>query len=115
MTDYDFLAESTTTRTPPFYPLESHTDNKIARVSSISASQALRASSTQLLSASAPASILHSLPTGLDGLDDAISPPPGLSGIPRGSITEIYGPPGVGKTAFSYVSSSFPRRSEKRS
>ena len=77
-----------------------------ARISSISASQALRASSTQLPSASAsvPGSFAHSLSTGLDGLDDAISPTPGpSSGIPRGSITEIYGPPGVGKTSFSFV------------
>ncbi|KUL85408.1 hypothetical protein ZTR_06973 [Talaromyces verruculosus] len=88
MTDHDFLAESATT----------------PRISSISASQALRASSTRLPSASTsvPGSFAHFLSTGLDGLDDAISPTPGpSSGIPRGSITEIYGPPGVGKTSFS--------------
>ncbi|EEA21132.1 hypothetical protein TMatcc_001135 [Talaromyces marneffei ATCC 18224] len=87
MTGYDFLTESATT----------------PRISSISASQALRASSTQFPSTSAAASAARSLPTGLDGLDDALCVTTGLlsSGIPRGSITEIYGPPGVGKTAFS--------------
>ncbi|EED20724.1 conserved hypothetical protein [Talaromyces stipitatus ATCC 10500] len=89
MTDYDFLNEATTT----------------PRISSISASQALRASSTQHASPSTSASGTCPLRTGLDGLDDAICAPgtsrPSSSGIPRGSITEIYGPPGVGKTAIS--------------
>ena len=29
------------------------------------------------------------------------------AGISRGQVTEIYGPPGVGKTALAYVTDSF--------
>ncbi|OKL57138.1 hypothetical protein UA08_07466 [Talaromyces atroroseus] len=101
MTDYDFLTEP-----------------GIPRVSSISASQALRASSSLLSTPYPFPAVPAPLPTGLDRLDDALrtataaatdyaaSPArsghgPSAGGIPRGSITEIYGPPGVGKTAVS--------------
>lgn len=51
---------------------------------------------------------LH-LSTGLEDLDNALSPPspnesrdsPSNGGIKRGQLTEIWGPPGTGKTAIS--------------
>ena len=41
--------------------------------------------------------------TNLSGLDTQLCPnaPPAVRGIPRGQVTEVYGPPGVGKTAFA--------------
>lgn len=73
-----------------------------ARVFSLPASQSLRASA----SSQGPGA----LPTGLRRLDEALAPFPSyefpestqsqrVTGIPRGQVTEIYGPPGVGKTA----------------
>ncbi|KAH0536144.1 hypothetical protein FGG08_006966 [Glutinoglossum americanum] len=67
------------------------------RLPSVSASQALRNSSC---SASKP------LPTGLDRLDSILQDATGLQdgrgsqagGLSRGQVTEIYGPPGVGKS-----------------
>jgi RecA/RadA recombinase len=72
-------------------------------VSSIPASQALRASAS-LVAATA-------LRTGLTQLDEALALPTygalgtlpfsQAGGIPRGHITEVYGPPAVGKTALA--------------
>ncbi|KAH8691562.1 P-loop containing nucleoside triphosphate hydrolase protein [Talaromyces proteolyticus] len=73
------------------------TSAELPRIPSISASQALRAAPS-----SAPSSLSTSaVPTGLERLDDAIaSLGEGVDrGLPRGHVTEIYGPPGVGKTA----------------
>jgi len=64
-------------------------------VSAAQAFQDLKSSPTRCIS------------TGLSNLDAALqnreSPLPGaeplLGGISRGKVTEIYGPPGVGKTA----------------
>ncbi|KAI9368711.1 P-loop containing nucleoside triphosphate hydrolase protein [Aspergillus egyptiacus] len=49
------------------------------------------------------------IPTGLSGLDAAICPPSAEEsdidfdsrGIPQGHVTEVFGPPGVGKTALA--------------
>lgn len=41
--------------------------------------------------------IVEAVPTGLNGLDAAL----GIGGLPRGRIVEIYGQPGVGKTALA--------------
>ncbi|OJJ41884.1 hypothetical protein ASPWEDRAFT_290969 [Aspergillus wentii DTO 134E9] len=79
------------------------------RVVSISASQSLHASS-----ASADAGAIS---TGLPRLDEAICPTsldefPGLisdpssTGLPRGQITEVFGPPGVGKTSLALSAAS---------
>ncbi|KAJ9248133.1 hypothetical protein DTO207G8_7574 [Paecilomyces variotii] len=75
---------------------------EIHRVISLPASQSLRASA---VSAPGP------LPTGLERLDEALSlSAPGISpstqsqrskGIPRGHVTEVFGPPGVGKTSLA--------------
>ncbi|KAL4957195.1 P-loop containing nucleoside triphosphate hydrolase protein [Aspergillus filifer] len=67
-------------------------------VVSFPASQSLQASSA--LNAGA-------ISTGLAQLDDAISPPSteqmerDTQGIPQGQVTEIFGPPGVGKTSLA--------------
>ncbi|KAL4914105.1 P-loop containing nucleoside triphosphate hydrolase protein [Aspergillus aurantiobrunneus] len=67
-------------------------------VTSFSASQSLQASAT--LNADA-------ISTGLSQLDDAISPPSSedggtnSKGIPLGQVTEVFGPPGVGKTSLA--------------
>ncbi|KAL2788397.1 P-loop containing nucleoside triphosphate hydrolase protein [Aspergillus keveii] len=74
-------------------------------VLSFPASQSLQASAALRAGA---------VPTGLSRLDDAISPlsideGEGVSqGIPQGHVTEVFGPPGVGKTslALSVVSSA---------
>ena len=51
------------------------------------------------------------IPTGLTGLDRVLQNQHGREdvegGVLRGHVTEIYGPPGVGKTAFGYVDASF--------
>ncbi|KAJ5693431.1 hypothetical protein N7462_002854 [Penicillium macrosclerotiorum] len=64
-------------------------------VVSISASQSLNAS----------AAVGDPIPTGLPRLDEALddSPPDlrRLGGILRGQVTEVFGPPGVGKTSFA--------------
>lgn len=62
--------------------------------------------------------------TGLAGLDDAISAGKaaaaagggGGGGFARGTVSEVYGPPGVGKTCLLYLSLSlsfFPNRVEE--
>ncbi|KAL4790704.1 P-loop containing nucleoside triphosphate hydrolase protein [Aspergillus venezuelensis] len=67
-------------------------------VVSFPASQSLQASSALHVGA---------ISTGLTPLDDAISPPPieqlenSARGIPKGQVTEIFGPPGVGKTSLA--------------
>lgn len=73
----------------------------VGAVVSFPASQSLQASAS--LNADA-------VSTGLPQLDDAISPPlvgdDGDSeprGIPQGQVTEVFGPPGVGKTSLAYV------------
>lgn len=72
------------------------------RLPTVSASQALRHIS------STPR---RPIPTGLKSLDaflqgreheDSSQTVPPV-GIPRGEVTEIYGPPGVGKTTLAYV------------
>ncbi|KAK3949443.1 P-loop containing nucleoside triphosphate hydrolase protein [Pseudoneurospora amorphoporcata] len=44
------------------------------------------------------------IPTSLDALDAALKPSPNIDivtgGVQKGQVTEIWGPPGVGKTAF---------------
>jgi hypothetical protein len=84
-------------------------------IPSIPASQALRLqfqSSSQ--PSSAPQQILSPVSTGLVRLDYAISASTsatggagagaGGGGFARGSVAEVYGPPGVGKTSLLYVS-----------
>jgi RecA/RadA recombinase len=64
------------------------------RLPTISASEALQNASSRS----------SSIPTGLPTLDSALQPNRSLTsngGLPCGSVTEIYGPPGVGKTAFA--------------
>lgn len=62
---------------------------------SISASQALNAS----------AALRGPIPTGLTRLDEALDDSPGdqrrSGGILRGQVTEVFGPPGVGKTSLA--------------
>lgn len=57
----------------------------------------------------------QAVPTGLESLDcifrdresgDTILSQ-GTGGLPRGEITEIYGPPGIGKTTFAYDDGSY--------
>ncbi|KAK0637128.1 P-loop containing nucleoside triphosphate hydrolase protein [Bombardia bombarda] len=43
---------------------------------------------------------LNSVPTGLAALDAALNPGLTGGGVQKGHVTEIWGPPGVGKTAF---------------
>ncbi|KAL5043069.1 hypothetical protein BDW71DRAFT_131642 [Aspergillus fruticulosus] len=64
-------------------------------------------SASQPLQASAALSV-GAVSTGLTQLDDAISPlsreqdgPADSRGIPRGQVTEVFGPPGVGKTSLA--------------
>lgn len=75
------------------------------RVVPISASQSLYASTTT-------ASVNPgAIPTGLPRLDEALCPAsvevPGLTSTPSpkglccGQVTEVYGPPGVGKTSLA--------------
>ena len=64
------------------------------RLPTISASEALRNASARS----------RSISTGLPSLDSALRPNNSTvasKGLPCGSVTEIYGPPGVGKTAFA--------------
>ncbi|KAL1997622.1 hypothetical protein VTN02DRAFT_1256 [Thermoascus thermophilus] len=92
------------------------------RIISLPASQSLRAT-TASASASASAAASASagsgaIPTGLDRLDEALSSRGGAprgtqgatwtqsaphrpKGIPRGQVTEVFGPPGVGKTSLA--------------
>lgn len=68
----------------------------IDRLPTVSASQAL-----QTLQAKGS----RAVSTGIPQLDEALAPRalPGRivsGGYPRGKVTEIFGPPGVGKTAF---------------
>jgi hypothetical protein len=47
------------------------------------------------------------IPTGLAALDASLGPElasVGQAGIQKGHVTEIWGPPGAGKTAFGYAS-----------
>lgn len=65
----------------------------------VSAAQALQELQSPLLK-----SVCTNLP-GLDGILQDKKPPPGndgvgIGGVARGHITEVYGPPGVGKTTF---------------
>ena len=74
---------------------------------SFPASQSLHASTAF------PASGRNALPTGLSALDEAISlcSPDAVSdfdegetkGLPLGHVTEVFGPPGAGKTALAWV------------
>lgn len=69
-------------------------------IAALAASQSLRASAA-----------LGALCTGLDPLDGALASPahlssrqnPRIKGIPRAQVTEICGPPGVGKTILAWV------------
>ncbi|KAI9795141.1 MAG: hypothetical protein M1816_000163 [Peltula sp. TS41687] len=72
-----------------FSPLLAH------RLPTVSASQALEELKSSSSSCRRPL-------TGLNRLDSFSHSKDGLQGvICRGQITEIYGPPGVGKTAFA--------------
>lgn len=72
----------------------------VGPVVSFPASQSLQASSSLNVDA---------VSTGLPQLDDAISPPSvddgdsKTRGIPHGQVTEVFGPPGAGKTSLAYV------------
>ena len=55
---------------------------------------------------------INFISTGLPALDASLTsglgapgtaPGPGLGGIQKGQLTEIWGPPGAGKTAFGYA------------
>jgi RecA/RadA recombinase len=64
------------------------------RLPTVSANQALEAAARKS----------KRTPIGLSGLDDILrvdNDACNLGGIPRGQVTEIYGPPGVGKTALA--------------
>lgn len=89
----------------------------IAVIPSIPASQALRLQLQQSLSSqsssASPQRDLSPVSTGLSSLDDAISASTSAStpvggrggrggGFARGSVAEVYGPPGVGKTCLLY-------------
>lgn len=52
---------------------------------------------TVMLMADAPGDGLGFVPTGSTALDDAL----GIGGVPRGRVTEIYGPEGAGKTTLA--------------
>jgi hypothetical protein len=72
------------------------TNNALDRLPTVSASQALQ---------SFHARGARSVSTGLSQLDQLLTPPslPGhdaSGGYMRGKVTEIFGPSGVGKTAF---------------
>ncbi|ERF76701.1 hypothetical protein EPUS_02240 [Endocarpon pusillum Z07020] len=69
------------------------------RLPTISASQALQ---------NAASSLNKAISTSLPRLDQSLLPvtttsngSPSIGGLPRGQLTEIYGPPGVGKTALA--------------
>jgi ATP-dependent Lon protease len=75
----------------------------VDRVVSFPASQSLHAST---------ASVTGAISTGLPQLDEAVRPPSpedvpgragdaGSKGIPCGHVTEVFGPPGVGKTSLA--------------
>ena len=71
--------------------------NKIDRLPTISASEALQNAAARM----------KGIPTGVPNLDSALLPEEvdGSSrGLPRGQITEVYGPPGVGKTSLAMQS-----------
>lgn len=77
-------------------------DLPLDRLPTISASQAL-----QSLKSSLP----RSISTGLDRLDVLLQGPAARQnehhskgGLLRGQVTEVYGPPGVGKTTIGYAS-----------
>ncbi|RAK97932.1 uncharacterized protein BO80DRAFT_481416 [Aspergillus ibericus CBS 121593] len=80
-------------------------DHRTYRVVSFPASQSLHASSAF------PASGRNAVPTGLAALDEAISPSSAdalsdldegeIKGLPLGHVTEVFGPPGAGKTALA--------------
>lgn len=63
------------------------------RLPTVSASQALQIDKCQR----------RGIPTNLPSLDAHLRPgsAPGSGGISRGQVTEVFGPPGVGKTAFA--------------
>ncbi|KAK8206330.1 P-loop containing nucleoside triphosphate hydrolase protein [Phyllosticta paracitricarpa] len=91
---------SSQSRQSPRFFCPPATDICIDRLPTVSASQAFNA-----LKNKAP----RSLSTGLTHLDALLGPrSPGTQhngtsqtgGLPRGQVTEIYGPPGAGKTAF---------------
>jgi RecA/RadA recombinase len=71
------------------------THGSVDRLPTISASQALQNAATRS----------KAIPSSLSKLDEALRPPTRANtestGIPRGQVTEIYGPPGVGKTALA--------------
>jgi RecA/RadA recombinase len=76
--------------------LLAHADLAIDRLPTISASQALH---------SLKARGARTVSTGISQLNTLLSPPslPGhhvSGGYMRGKVTEIFGPPGVGKTSF---------------
>jgi len=55
---------------------------------------------------------INFISTGLPALDASLTPglgapgtAPGPGGIQKGQLTEIWGPPGAGKTAFGYAHS----------
>jgi hypothetical protein len=80
----------------PLSHIDSNTDTIADRLPTVSASQALQ---------SLHARGARTVSTGITQLDQALSPPslPGYDvsgGYMRGKVTEVFGPSGVGKTAF---------------
>ncbi|KAJ5910903.1 uncharacterized protein N7473_000206 [Penicillium subrubescens] len=77
-------------------------------VISISASQSLNAS----------AALREPIPTGLTRLDEALDDSPGdqrrSGGILRGQVTEVFGPPGVGKTSLALSIASHALRDGRK-
>ena len=81
---------------PSYLPAHGDVD----RLPTVSASQALQEIRTKAK---------KSISTGLESLDQLFVPQlgrqssPVFGGLPLGRLTEVYGPPGIGKSTFWYV------------